>query len=158
MDMDKLKQWMEFAQKVQGGDFWNSVFNGEYGKAFMDDSSFPFENKASTEQTSESKVFPPIDLYQNESHIYIIVEVPGLNKEDLEIYLKGDMLIIKGTLPSNVRNMTKIHEERKYGSFERSIRLPEPANAHTFTARYHNGLLEIQYPRAKQESAVIPID
>jgi HSP20 family protein len=68
----------------------------------------------------------PVDLYETEREIRIVVALPGVAPEDLEVFLEADTLIVSGRrrLPAAVRNAVIHRLEIPHGRFERRIRLP----------------------------------
>ncbi|KZO00690.1 Hsp20/alpha crystallin family protein [Pseudobacillus badius] len=145
MDFDKFKQWMEFAQNYQTGEFWNSVFDASKGELM-------------TKEPAHSKQkFPLVDMLIDESRVVLIIELPGLTKEEVHLLVSGNMLTIQGTtsLPFDMKPVLK---ERHQGEFKRTIQLPEPVESKNISARFHNGLLFLSYFRIKLKEEPISID
>ncbi|MCQ6277737.1 Hsp20/alpha crystallin family protein [Bacillus sp. EB600] len=163
MDIEKLKQWMEIAQNMQGGGFWNNIFDQEFSKQFLDDQSFKSSSAASKDQVSrekqpESPVFPTIEMLEGDQEVYVIIELPGLNKEDIELGLAGDMLTVKGTNPPIYPELKRSYTERFSGDFRRQIKLPNTITPDQLSAKFWNGLLIVSYPRAYSKVDIIPIN
>jgi len=104
---------------------------------------------------------PNLDIQEEEKAYHLTVEVPGIDKKDIEISLKDNILAIKG----EKKQETKKNEggyswkERSYGSFQRSIRLPEAAQEGAVAANLENGVLVITLPKIEQpESKQISIN
>lgn len=171
MDKDKLKQWIDIADQFQGRDFWNGVFGNDYTKKvlenisftpFQDESKQPQNNWGSSSKTGPSQdsqsVFPKTDIYKNDFEIMIIMELPGVRKEDMQLGIAHDLLQIKGMVHPLTTNMEQVMSERYYGPFERTIRLPEYASESQISAKFINGLLKISFPRGQRKMENIPID
>ena len=83
----------------------------------------------------------------------IITDLPGINKEDIEINLKEDMLEISAK--SGKRKETEeegyIHKEREYTHFYRAVRLPTNVKEEGSTAKIGNGILKITLPKMELE-------
>lgn len=81
-------------------------------------------------------------------------EMPGFNKEDIEIKLDGDLLTISAS--HNVENDEKdkegnyIRRERRYGSYSRSFDV-SGIDIENVSASYNNGVLELSLPKVKEE-------
>jgi len=76
-------------------------------------------------------------------------EVPGLHREDIDIEIGGGRLIIKGERKSETERTEEgwLIRERSYGSFERSVALPEGVDPNEITADYKDGVLEVHVPK-----------
>lgn len=171
MDKDKLKQWIDIADQFQGKDFWNGVFGNDYTKKILENISFsPFQDESKQTQYHQDSspktqpnqgsqpAFPKTDIYKNEFEIIIIMELPGVRKEDVQLGISYDLLQIKGMVHPLTTNMEQILSERYYGPFERTIRLPEYAAESQVSAKFINGLLKISFPRSQRKMENIPID
>jgi HSP20 family protein len=162
MDIEKLKQWMEIAQNMQGGDFWNNIFDQDFAKQFIDEQPFKTSSEtakgAPREKQPSSQVFPVIELLEGEKEVYVIIELPGLKKEDIELGIAGDVLTVKGMNNPIYSHLKKTYSERFTGEFQRQIKLPDTISPNQLSARYWNGLLIVSYPREYSRVEIIPID
>ncbi|RMG04184.1 MAG: Hsp20/alpha crystallin family protein [Nitrospirae bacterium] len=100
-----------------------------------------------------SSGYPSVNLWQNHEGAVLYAEVPGIEKDDLEITVTGKSLTIKGK-----RNEEPLAEgeryhlrERRTGEFSRTIELPYHVETDKITAKLHNGVLEVKLPRAEEE-------
>lgn len=157
MDFEKLKQWMEFAQKYQSGDFWNKVFDSN-SPQFMKDIGLDFDQKPGARAAAPATDFPKIDIYQSNTHIIIVAELPGMVREEIRLTLTGDVMILRGIVKPIIMEAAAISNERYYGEFERTVSLPEPAESSLVSARLHNGILVVTYPRSFRSEEPIDID
>ncbi|OIU71695.1 Hsp20/alpha crystallin family protein [Rossellomorea aquimaris] len=136
MDIEKMKKWLELTNQYKSDNFWNSVF----------------ESKNPTRFFNTDDDFPKYDIYQNNTHVCIILEAPGLTKEDIKFSLSSNTnLLIKGTVRQFYPKEIEIHSERFSGEFERTIPLPEPAEAKSINIQFFNGLIQVAYPRKIEE-------
>jgi HSP20 family protein len=162
MDIEKLKQWMEVAQNMQGGEFWNNIFDQDFARQFLDEQPFKTSSEtakgASQEKQPPSKAFPIIELLEGEKEVYVIIELPGLKKEDIELGIAGDVLTVKGINNPIYSHLKRTYSERFTGEFQRQIKLPDTITPNQLSARYWNGLLIVSYPRAYSKVEIIPID
>ncbi|WP_100403244.1 Hsp20/alpha crystallin family protein [Bacillus sp. FJAT-42315] len=129
MDFEKFKQWMNFAQHYQSGDFWNHIFD---------------QSKATPGQSIEN--FPPIDVYVEESRVIILIELAGLTKDDIQVSVSGTTLTIQGQV-KNFFTVSPTLQERYYGEFKRTVQLPEPVEGRNVSAKFYHGLLFLSYFR-----------
>lgn len=87
---------------------------------------------------------PPVDVYESADAVHVVVALPGVPRERLEIRLQGDTLVVSGTrpLPPGLRHAALHRLELPHGRFERRIALAVPSLA-LGEARLENGCLEL---------------
>ena len=93
--------------------------------------------------------FPAVNVWEEEDALFVEAELPGLNLNDLEIFVTGhNQLTIKGERKANVPEGTRLHrQERGLGSFVRTLSLPFPVDDGKVDARLENGILMIHLPK-----------
>lgn len=93
----------------------------------------------------------PLDVTENDATFTVKAAVPGMNPDDLDITLSDNVLTIKGeTRSEKTREDEKVHlQERRFGSFMRSISLPTPVEPDNVAATYENGVLTLNIPKAE---------
>ena len=98
---------------------------------------------------------PAVDIRDMEHEYKFLVEVPGMNKEDLEIEVVGDMLVIKGKREDFSEQKTDqyVRRERKFGRFQRSFKLEYPVKAEGVRAEYAKGVLTVIVPKVETPAA-----
>ena len=109
---------------------------------------------------SNERVFnPAIDITENEKSYEIVAEVPGMTENDITVSVDEDVMCIKGEKKfeeeKKEQNFHRI--ERRYGAFERRIRLPRGTNLEKIEADYDNGLLKISIPKEEVKTQKIEI-
>jgi HSP20 family protein len=89
---------------------------------------------------------PPTDVVETDSEIVVIVEIAGMEHDDIEVVTNGELLTIGG-----VRKASKCDRQRQYhqieirfGRFSRDIALPVPVDRSEVSASYENGILEVR--------------
>ena len=94
---------------------------------------------------------PFIDVIENDKEIIATAEMPGLEKQDIEINVTEDMLEISAETKHEEKKEEKgyIYRERRSGSYYRAISLPSPVDPDTSKASYENGVLEIKMPKTE---------
>jgi HSP20 family protein len=97
-------------------------------------------------------VFPALNLYDDGESFMLRAEIPGLNKEELEVSAKADQLVLRGkrTIQAAAQDASYHRREREEGTFRRAIVLPQPIDPNKVMASYTDGVLEIVLPRAEQ--------
>lgn len=102
--------------------------------------------------TAGTGAFPPINVFQKDSDFVAIVELPGVDKVNLEIEAKESTIRISGSKETGFERSASVHRrERAYGAFDRTFSLPIPINADAIRADYVNGVLTLTIPRAESQ-------
>lgn len=98
---------------------------------------------------------PSVDVAEDDTSIRVKAEVPGIDEKDLKVTLENNVLIIEGEKKEERheedKNTRYVVSERRFGSFRRSIGLPEGIKADKIKASFKKGVLQIEIP--KEESA-----
>jgi HSP20 family protein len=96
---------------------------------------------------------PALDILETENELILQVEIPGIDAKDVEINLAGDVLTIAGekVSQSSEQRSRYHHTERRYGSFQRVVRLPLPVEPQEVQAEAKNGLLVITLRKAESQ-------
>lgn len=115
-----------------------------------------FMGRPENEPVSPEKMadfLPDIDLTSDEKTYQMKVELPGVPPENVDIKLDGGVLTISGEKKEEtVDDKTKTHvKERRFGSFMRSMTLPEDADADNISASSKDGVLTVSIPRKAPE-------
>lgn len=94
-------------------------------------------------------VAPSIDIEDKEKELVITAELPGLDSNDFEVTVSGDVLTIKGEKKDEreEKNGRMQYFERRFGSFSRSVRLPFEARDEQVDAKYEKGILTLRVPK-----------
>ena len=95
--------------------------------------------------------YPSIESYIKEGNFVIHAELPGIDPKDVDISVVGDQLTIKGERKASkeAKREDYLLSEVHYGSFERTLTLPEGVRADNIRANYKNGILEVTLPAEK---------
>lgn len=114
----------------------------------VEDTISEIANNTWVEQTPEEGELS-VDVYQNQNDIVIKTMVAGVKPEDLDVSISRDMVTIKGKRESErtVADDDYFHKELYWGSFSRSIVLPEEIDVDSAEAVEKHGLLIIKLPK-----------
>ena len=95
---------------------------------------------------------PAMDLVESGDHYVLSADLPGLNEADVNIEVKDRVLTISGERKSSQETTDKGYRrvERAFGSFKRSLTLPEGVDPEAVTATFENGVLEVRIPKPVQ--------
>ncbi len=93
-----------------------------------------------------------VDMYETDDAIVVKSAIPGIKPEDLDISIANDSLTIKGEtkFEEEVQEELFIRQERRYGSFCRSLTIPMPVVADKAEAEFENGILTLRLPKAEE--------
>jgi len=96
---------------------------------------------------------PLIDLVDEGDKFRIVAEIPGVEKDDLDVRVFEDAVVIKAEkkLGRTERGKNYYVRERGYTSYYRTISLPEPVVPEKAQATYKNGILEIVLPKQRSK-------
>jgi HSP20 family protein len=99
-----------------------------------------------------ASAFPTVNVYAGQGGIAVVAELPGVEKDDLEIHAHQDTLILRGTRrPTAERNDAYHRRERRSGTFTRSIQLPYRIDADRIEAHLENGVLRLSLTRPEED-------
>jgi len=99
---------------------------------------------------------PEMDLKEYDNKYTVIVNLPGSSEKNVSVNLSGQILTVKGEQEFEKLNKDSrgniIFQERRSGSFQRSITLPEPVKQAGMKTRVDNGVLTVTIPKDTQSS------
>jgi HSP20 family protein len=100
----------------------------------------------------ENIVSPSMEVEETDNHFNISFELPGVEKDDLKIEMKEDVLTVSGEKKSqNVVNEKNYHySERSFGKFKRAIEINSSVVNDKINAEFKNGVLFISLPKAEE--------
>ncbi len=93
---------------------------------------------------------PRMDVAETDQGVELSLELPGLSADDVKIAVEDGVMTISGEKKSETDEKAKGYRvvERRYGSFSRSLRLPQGVEADKVKASLKNGVLRIEAPKA----------
>jgi len=104
---------------------------------------------------------PHIEVFERNGKLVIQADLPGIKRDDVNVRLEQDALIIQGQRQQQQTTNERgyYRSERSYGSFYRTIPLPEGIDTETATASFRDGVLEIELdaPREQQRGRTLEI-
>jgi HSP20 family protein len=104
------------------------------------------------DQTASQGPFPPINVFQQGDDILAIIELPGINKNTLQIEAKENAIRISGKKVVDYPENVSVHRrERVFGEFDRTISLPIQLDPDSIKAEYRDGLLALHLPRSERD-------
>jgi len=102
-----------------------------------------------------SLVVPDLDVHENDKSFTIEVELPGVEEKDMTVSVNNGYLTVKGEKKTEREvNKDNYHlAERSFGSFERSLRLPDSLDDSKIEANFTKGILKITAPKRADAKA-----
>jgi len=105
---------------------------------------------------------PVVDVYETEQQDLVLrAELPGMNREDIDVTIEHDVLTIKGSkkLANEVKEDRYRRIEGSYGAFSRSFSLPDTVDGSKVSAEYKQGVLTVKLPfRAESKPRAISVE
>jgi HSP20 family protein len=92
---------------------------------------------------------PAMDLVETDDHLVLKADLPGIDREDVEIEVKDGVLTVSGERRTEHEGSSNGYHrvERAYGRFSRSLSLPDGVNADRVKADFDKGVLEVRIPK-----------
>lgn len=119
---------------------------------FFDDFDAParFAGWPSTAFLGWSGSWPKVEVAESEKEIRLVAEVPGLDENDVEVLLDGDVVTLRGEKKAETEDKDRQFSERFYGRFERSFALGAEVEEDKVAARFKNGVLTVTLPKTER--------
>jgi HSP20 family protein len=94
---------------------------------------------------------PALDVIDNDMDVTVKVELAGIAPKDIDVSVSGNTLILSGRKDETKEEKSENYyvNERRFGSFQRSIDLPDGVDVEKLTAEHNNGVLTVKIPRLK---------
>ena len=95
---------------------------------------------------------PAMDLMEREDHFVLRADLPGLTEDDVSIEIQDGTLTVSGERKEEHESRERgwYRLERQFGSFSRSLTLPEGVDADGVSAEFQNGVLEVRIPKPEE--------
>jgi HSP20 family protein len=102
--------------------------------------------------TGGTGAFPPINVFHRGDNLVAVLELPGVNRNELEIQAKGNTIRISGKKTIAYEDGVSLHRrERHSGMFDRTLTVPIQIDANRVKAEYRDGMLALFIPRAESD-------
>ena len=93
---------------------------------------------------------PPVDVHESEDEYLVKIDLPGVKSEDVNIEVNDSVLSLSGTrLPDETGAAQLV--EWPYGTFARTLTLPQGVNSDSIEASYQDGVLELRIPKPAEQ-------
>jgi HSP20 family protein len=100
----------------------------------------------------EESWLPAVDVFDKPEAVVLRAELPGMSLDDIQIEVEDNVLTLKGErrFEEKVDDERYCRIERRYGSFQRSLALPQGAKTDEVEAEYADGILTVTVPKAEE--------
>lgn len=100
---------------------------------------------------------PPVDVYDTGEAIEVVAEIAGLDREQIDVMIEGDVISIRGNRPDPATcDHRSFHQARiAYGEFAVDVFVPFPVDGERALASYDNGFLRVTVPRARPSTVAL---
>ena len=97
----------------------------------------------------------PVDLYETDDAVTVTASLPGVKAADVSVSVTGNVLTIKGESKAeeDESDQSYYRQERRFGTVQRSIRLPVRVEADDAQATFEDGVLKLELPKAADVKA-----
>jgi HSP20 family protein len=101
---------------------------------------------------SAGRWIPAMDLVETDDSFVLKADLPGLAEDDVNIEVEENVLTVSGERKAEHEEKREgfVRVERSYGSFRRSLTLPEGVDPEAVSASFENGVLEVRIPKPEQ--------
>jgi HSP20 family protein len=115
--------------------------------------SFLQSGRSDDDELSLGTWQPVVDMYDEDDRIVIKAELPGMEKKDISVDVKDQVLTLSGerNYDHEVKEENYYRRERAYGKFQRAFRLPADVNSDKIKADFKDGLLKIEVPKPEKQ-------
>jgi len=114
--------------------------------------SFFGRRDASTPNGYGRRWIPPMDLVETDEDLVLRADLPGLDRDDIEIEVKDNVLTVSGERKAEHEDKGEgfYRVERAFGRFSRSLDLPQGIDASRVSAGFNQGVLEVRVPKPEE--------
>lgn len=135
--MSTLTRWDPYQEMLSLREAMNQLFEESFVRPIL---------------TRNGSFVPAVDISETDDSYIVEAAVPGLRPEDLEVTVENGVLTIKGEVRQETeekkRNFHRV--ERRFGSFARSLALPNQVRSDEIQATLNNGVLRLEIPKAEE--------
>jgi HSP20 family protein len=96
---------------------------------------------------------PTIDVFETDSEVVVLIELAGVNENEIEVTVQHDILTIRGIRKDIKQGIKRTYSQMEilWGPFERNVTLPANINVDEIKAFYEAGILEVVLPKRNKE-------
>ena len=101
-----------------------------------------------------------VDIFERDNDIIVESTIAGINKEDIDITVESDLIVIRGERKQNTEDESKNYylQECFWGKFSRTLVLPYPVKSDKVKANLKNGILTVILPKTEEKDQNIEVE
>ena len=107
--------------------------------------------QSDSDQIQRADWIPLADVHEDADNYFVALDIPGVDRDALEIDLENERLVIKGTRTISRDEGSSHRAERPRGTFNRSFAVPAGVDREQIEAEYKDGVLKLRLPKRKQQ-------
>ena len=110
------------------------------------------ELSSKEEQTFPGKYYiPDTDIYETDDALMVVMEIPGVSNENIDIKIDRDQLTINSNIDlENYKNFKSVYTEYNVGNYSRSFALSNKVDQDKIEAHVNDGVLSLKLPKAEE--------
>ncbi|TVQ28773.1 MAG: Hsp20/alpha crystallin family protein [Spirochaetaceae bacterium] len=141
---------MNIVRRTRNG-AWDPMGELERIRQEIDEMFDPSARRLFTEGLFERDFSPALDVVEHQDSFSVDVDLPGVDKKDLDISVANNVLTIKGEKRESTESKGKVYRKETWsGSFQRTISLPRGVDAGKIDARMRDGVLTVTLPKMEE--------
>jgi len=135
-----IERWRPFSELMSLRQAMDRLFDGS------------FVQPSHALATLSEAATPALDVYQTPNEVVVKAALPGIKPDDVNIDITGDTLTIKGETKAKqeIKRDDYLYQERRYGTFSRSVVLPGGLKPDRAEATMDDGVLTLTIPKAEE--------
>lgn len=139
--MTQIVRWAPFTSMTSLQDRINRIFDDVVRSKDVEDDMNLYTWK------------PAVDIYDDKDSLVITAELPGVDKKDVSVEIKDNIVSIKGERlkDKEINEENYYRKERSYGSFYRAFTLPSAVNSDKINAVFKDGMLKVEIPKSEED-------
>lgn len=111
----------------------------------------PQQRGANGQENRQPFVVPPVDVYEDETGITLLADLPGVSRDRLGVRVDGESLVLEATASTvQPENMQLVYGEAQYPSYRRQFTLSRELNTARIEASLKDGLLKLTIPKLEE--------
>ena len=107
--------------------------------------------RSDTSAAGQAHVLPPVDVYEDDTAITLLADLPGVPRDQLQVRIDGDSLLLEATaVTAGPQDMELVYGEAQCPSFRRQFTLSRELDASRIEAQLRDGVLRLTIPKSEQ--------
>ena len=114
-------------------------------------SATPAASREQPQQQQQRTVVPPVDVFEDESSITLLADLPGVARDQLHVRVDGDTLVLEATASTvGPENLELVYGELQCPAYRRQFTLSRELDTQRIEAQLRDGVLRLTIPKAEE--------